>query len=530
MIKARAILRRRWPILLIALALGVGAGYLSTGVSSSEKATSFKVEQVLAANRNGNVSVVQDALRLTRGPVLKRAAEIVGWKGKAGDLAALVTVVPNTDSQSLSVSVTSGDVAEATKVVDAFVTAFLENLSAQRQVVVDRLNALRAAANEADARFESFKSQNPDLEGLESSQDPGIAPRLSQRDRLETEAAEARAALDTASSASNAAEPYTTLGTSEPEQAASNLLDVPSSVAVRSGFLGVIGLMLGVVLVLVVERSFRRIDTREELAEAVDLPILAEIGWLPKKRRPKHSDGRIRLEGVWAEPYRRVRSALQFIENAEPVTGPQGSPSRPSAVFLVTSAQPSEGKSTSAALIALALAEVSIPTVAIGADFRRPEIDRLLGASGTYTLQDRARLDVNRPTIDDVVQPTAVDDLWIVPSGPSTREVVRLSQTAAEVMAEAARRGATVVVDTSPLQATNDTVDLLPYVDHIILVVRSGRSTAAGLVDSVELVRRHHGSVMGVILVGTPGVGRLQTYYNTYYRAPEDQTVPASGT
>ena len=54
----------------------------------------------------------------------------------------------------------------------------------------------------------------------------------------------------------------------------------------------------------------------------------------------------------------------------------------------------------------------------------------------------------------------------------------------------------------------------------MILVVRSGEATAAGLMDSAELLRQLGADLMGVVLVGTPGVGRLQTYYDTYYTQP----------
>ena len=49
------------------------------------------------------------------------------------------------------------------------------------------------------------------------------------------------------------------------------------------------------------------------------------------------------------------------------------------------------------------------------------------------------------------------------------------------------------------------------------MVVRSGRSAEADLVDSVETLERLGGNVMGNLLVGTPGAGRRQAYYYDYY-------------
>jgi Mrp family chromosome partitioning ATPase len=57
----------------------------------------------------------------------------------------------------------------------------------------------------------------------------------------------------------------------------------------------------------------------------------------------------------------------------------------------------------------------------------------------------------------------------------------------------------------------------LPVVDHVIMVVRSGRSTEADLVESIDALERVGADVMGTLLVGTPNAGRRQAYYYDYY-------------
>src|SRR5690606_11269662 len=142
----------------------------------------------------------------------------------------------------------------------------------------------------------------------------------------------------------------------------------------------------GVGLVLVIERVNQRIDTREELAELINVPIVAEIGRIPARQR--HRDGRqVSLDGVWSEHYRRVRSAIQFVQADAEARASQGTgitiDSGASAViaghrsmtgtvprvFLFASALPGEGKSTSVALTALALAETGTDTLVVNADF-----------------------------------------------------------------------------------------------------------------------------------------------------------------
>lgn len=63
---------------------------------------------------------------------------------------------------------------------------------------------------------------------------------------------------------------------------------------------------------------------------------------------------------------------------------------------------PGEGKSTTSALVSKALAEVGVPTLVVGGDFRKPEVHRLLGATSAQSLQDVARLEADRSTIDEI--------------------------------------------------------------------------------------------------------------------------------
>jgi Mrp family chromosome partitioning ATPase len=143
-------------------------------------------------------------------------------------------------------------------------------------------------------------------------------------------------------------------------------------------------------------------------------------------------------------------------------------------------------------------------------------VDRLLGVGASPSLLDLARAGQDA-AVDQVVHSTANPNIWVAPSGPPTREVVSLVDAAKRLCVETRRRGGTVVLDSSPLRAASDTLELLPVVDHVIMVVRSGRTTEAGLRQAVEALRRLDADILGVVLVGAPGVGREQAYYDDYY-------------
>ena len=515
MTKLRAVVRRRWVMLLAGLLLGAIAGLLSSTVAPvDEKVVTYRVSQLIVANRAagqaGNVE--QDALRVTRGSVAAKAAEALG-AADPSDAASEVSAEADTDSASIEVSSTDGDKDVARRRVEAYVAAFLEvvnsELTADQQ---KRFDDLREQIDVANQELADFDARNPGLVAQGSAANPAL---LAQRRQLEQTLQEAKDQLTAERLEARSTLPYSTLGPDAPERVDSDLLPVPAGAPFRMALLGLLGLALAAGVAMVVERMIPRLDTRDELISAVEFPVLAEVGNFRRRKLPRSSNGALRLEGAWAEPYRRIRSAIQFLE-ARP--GSDGDPPR---VFMITSPSPSEGKSTTTAVTGLALAEAGVQTLVVGADFRRPSVHTLLGVPSTPGLREHARMDLDRPTLDQIVTPTAHQHLFVAPSGSPGKDVVGLADAARELIAEAVSQGATVLVDTSPLEVANDAVDLLPAVDDVILVVRSGRTTRRALLHTIEQLELHGATIVGAVLIGTPGLAKQQYYYEGYYADPE---------
>ena len=558
MTKLRAVLIRRWPIVVVAVVLGAAAGFVSAYRSANtEKKVQYRAQQVVVSNRSANGTdgnVKQDALRMTRGKVLDQAAESLNVTDKT-DLASDIQIQTQSTEGSMTVYTFAPTAAEAGKRVDAFVKSFLNVVNAElRQSEANKLQALKVRVTEATGALETFDKANPLVAtpALLNPDDPATQVAIAKRQKLEADADRAKTNYDDAVVLFSGSPPYSTLGAELPKVDQPELLSVPQNPLFRAGLLGGTALALAALLILIIERVNQRIDTREELAAVTTIPIIAEIGHLPPKRQTFRSDGRIRLDGVWAEHYRRIRSAVQFVQvqnrragSVDPTVGagthPNGhvpapgteapsvhgslhSPDRPERIFVITSTLPGEGKSTSTALTALALAEVGVETVVINADFRKPRVDGLLGSDTTVTLADRARYDIDRPTIDQVVRPTDVPHLWTAASGPPTYDVGLRIDAAREVAEEAARRGATVLIDSTPIRVANDTIDLLPVADEVLLVVRTGRTTVESLQDTIELLELHGAPVLGIILIGTRASRELYAYYDSYYSEVESNT------
>lgn len=565
MIKLRAVLRRRWPILLITTLLGTIAGGVSASIGVKRHTAYFQAEQVIVTNRlTGSIAnVKQDALRVTRGPVPKAAAAALGKPNQSSALAARVYVTPNADSGSIKLVVFDTDPMVASRIVQAFSTSFLDVVNTDLRAEDNRrLKDLKDSVDQAQAALNQFDQQNGFVTrgDVQLPQTETINALIAQRRQLADQLNAAQQRFQDSQIQISQTDPYMTLGSEKPRLADSQLLEVPSSPLFRSALVGLLGLMLGIGLVLIVERVNQRIDTRDELASLLAVPIIAEIGYIAPRRLPRDERGRLHLDGVWSEHYRRIRSAIQFVElqakagmgrtalngngsngTHDHSTGAAGSGSKvviagPSAqiagsviaghahnqgkvprVFLFVSALPGEGKSTSVAMTAMALAEANIDTLVINADFRRPKIESYLGIEADTTLADRAELRPDRASLDDIVVPGNQPHLWIGAGGEPTHEVGGRLEVAKELALEAAGRGGTVLIDSSPLRVSNDPIDMLPVVDEVILVVRAGRSTVKSLEDTMDLLQMHQAPVMGVVLIGTSGTREMYAYYSSYY-------------
>lgn len=539
MIKFQAILKRRWPILLIAFVVGAVAGTLSTLVSSEQVVVQYQASQVIAAQPDASTSgtVSQDALKVTRGRVPVEAAKLLGMPEQSDVLASSIEVAVDDPSRTITVSTTDTDKDAATKRVDAFVQAFLSvtnsNLTADARKT---LALLQQDIDDAQADRDAFDQAHPEIATIdpEVTGDLATTQLFQERRRLTDRIVQAQVEYRRKEVALGEVAPYDTMGVEPAKVADAGLLEIPRSKVIRGALFSMVGLSLGAALVLLLERSQRKIDTRDELAELVDLPVLAEIGLIPEKRRPRGENGEVLLEGVWAEPYRRIRSAIQYVMAARHAALTEIDPtvaerSEAPLSILVTSTSPAEGKSTTAALTGYALAEVGIPTLVVGADFRKPEVDSMLGVPQVPSIRDLASRKSGSITVPDVVHDGPAPDLYVAPAGVSTREVTGLIGATQRVVREALTRGVNVLIDSSPLQVANDTLDLLPVADYVILVVRSGSSSADDLLDTIETLTRLNAEILGLVLVGTPSVGKKQASYYDYYTVadirPDDRTA-----
>jgi capsular exopolysaccharide synthesis family protein len=180
-------------------------------------------------------------------------------------------------------------------------------------------------------------------------------------------------------------------------------------------------------------------------------------------KRPELIVHEYRMSGI-AEAARTVRTNLLFM-----------APDRPFQTLLVTSAGPSEGKTTIACCIAIAMAQAGQRVVIIDCDLRKPRLHRIFGKDSKVGVTT-ALLD---DELDHAILPTDVPNLSVIPAGPippNPAEILH-SERFKTFLEQVRGRFDRVIVDSPPIVPVTDGVVLSTLVDGTLLVVRAFKTS-----------------------------------------------------
>jgi capsular exopolysaccharide synthesis family protein len=191
----------------------------------------------------------------------------------------------------------------------------------------------------------------------------------------------------------------------------------------------------------------------------------------------------------FAEGYRMLRAAL-----GRPGTTACGQ------VLVVTSALPGEGKSITAANLALTLASTGERVLLVEADLRRPSLSKVLGIRRVPGLCE-ALCGVG--SVRDAIRRVAGTQLYVLPSGSpvhSSPADLLATTNLRDLLAELAGSYDRIVVDTPPAGAVADAVTLAPLADGVLLVVQCGRVGTNQVLQMMDHLTQAGANVLGVVM------------------------------
>ena len=161
---------------------------------------------------------------------------------------------------------------------------------------------------------------------------------------------------------------------------------------------------------------------------------------------------------------------------------------------------PGEGKTTTVANLAVVLAEAGRRVLVLSMDFRSPRIHQYFKVNNR---QGVAEVLNSSASLTEVVQDLEVPGVFLATHGKHLEHPGSLLVGVQSLLDSAAAMADVVLIDTPPLLACSDAVDLMPYVDAALLVCRVGRTRSAQTAAAQRLLDRVGAPILGTVLVGT---------------------------
>jgi capsular exopolysaccharide synthesis family protein len=197
-----------------------------------------------------------------------------------------------------------------------------------------------------------------------------------------------------------------------------------------------------------------------------------------------------------SEDYRLVRTSVQYMAVDQPTRS-----------IMVTSPNPGEGKSLTAANLGVIMAQANLRTVLVDTDLRQPVLHKVFRVSNLEGVTDLLRspqLDLNSQLKD-----TGIENLKIVTSGPLPPNSAEMlgSQRMAELMQRLKDIADVIIFDSSPVLAVTDAAVLSSRVDGVVLVIQAKRTRRDAARQAVRRLNQVGTNILGAVFNQVPGRG-----------------------
>lgn len=271
------------------------------------------------------------------------------------------------------------------------------------------------------------------------------------------------------------------------------------------------GLALGLLAAIGKEQLDRTLKAPDEVERELGAVLLGVLPAAPvgAEQRGRRAAREARRRASASEPLDNV--PIELTVHLRPTSGLTEaarairtnivfmSPDHPHKTLLITSAVPSEGKTTVACAIATTIAQAGQRVVLVDCDLRRPRLHSVFRRRNDFGVTS-ALLD--RSVQDDIVFETEVPNLWLAPTGPIPPNPAELlhSEAFRGVLSRLQERFDRVIIDSPPIIAVTDATVLSTLVDGVIVVVRASKTTKDLVRRALKSLRDVSSQLVGVVL------------------------------
>lgn len=477
----RVIIRRSWIVIIAIIATAAPAVALSLRQSSVYESDADMLvraqpgETVFGSDQQtGNPDrLVQNEISVLEGDlVYARLKQNLGLT----DDPPSVSGSAFSDADVITVSVQSSDPQTAATLANAYVTAYID---VKREQTVA---GMAAASSQLQTKITQLQDQIDALDAKisASTTDDDTAAEADRRALVDQQALFKQRIdqlqVDSALSA----------GGAELVRPAEAPLKPIKPTPVRTTTLAaVVGLLLGLGAAFLIDHLDDSVRSAADLVRlGIDVPVLAAVPNVSTRdNRPLAVAA---PESPAVEAYRNLRTNVQFLGIERKVR-----------LVQVTSTRPGEGKTTTAANLAVVLSQAGANVVLVDADLRKPDLHRMFAIDGSNGLTNNLAGDPMELTIQRIT-----DQLWVIVGGPVPPNPSELlSGRRMDAFAdELSRRFDYVIIDSAPLLAVSDAAALSRHVDGVLLVTQSKQVSLAKLRESLATLDRVGATLLGIVL------------------------------
>ncbi|MBA3738292.1 MAG: polysaccharide biosynthesis tyrosine autokinase [Actinobacteria bacterium] len=514
-----AILRyRKWTILFITALVVASAlffSYRQTPIYESETRVLVRQSTPPAGVAPTFVNLDTERALVDSAAVASLVQEQLDLPRSPEALLGSLEVSVETNTEILAIRYSDPDPLVAQRLAQGFAQAYTTFRRQQAQ------EQFRSQAGAIQEQIAGVEARIADIQGqIDGTEDPEEQNTLSaQRDSLLARLGVLQQEME------NLRTLTASQGTGGEVVQPANLPSSPASPALlRNGMLALaVGLALGIGLAFLRERLDERLRGREDLEAQIGAPVLATVPRartrLGRKRRDR--DDIVTLtdpKGGSAEAYRTLRTNVQFLARTGTLR-----------VIGIVSPAADEGKTTTAANLAVSLAHAGKRVIVVSCDLRKPRLHRCFGIPNDPGLTSV----LSGMNLMDAIQKPKLDNLRVLASGPTPPNPAELiGSDAMERMLETLQMFADfVILDTPPLLAVSDGVSLASRCDGVLMVA-DARTTARGaLAHAREQLEQVGAKLIGGVLNNfDPSRARYYSHYHgsyyASYRPKDDREEP----
>jgi capsular exopolysaccharide synthesis family protein len=276
----------------------------------------------------------------------------------------------------------------------------------------------------------------------------------------------------------------------------------------------IVGAVLAVAIIFLLDFFDNTVKEAEELSKKYGKAIIGEIQDISSMKNKKKKDEDVHwtlmkenIPFYITESYKAIRTNIAFALAASDKK-----------IFVVSSANPAEGKSTTSANIALALAMAEHRVLLIDGDMRKPVQHQIFGLGNKKGFSSAIG---RMHKTEECIHKNVAEHLDVMPSGPKPPNPSELlaSERAAEILTELSEKYDYIIIDTPPVNVVSDAMGLSRQIAGMLLVLKYGFTTFEDIDNAMKKISLAEMNLLGFILNDITGKGSHGGYYNYKYQS-----------